>query len=212
MAFTSPIFRKLLIAAFLLMAGTLLGMNIYFIRFTVRLQTESLHRRLNVEADVLAGEAASVPPSALENWSREAQVRSHARVAIINPQGMVLADSLGTSNVSVSRADFVEVKKALQGATGISVRSDPELNQEQFYLAAPLVYQGRPGYALQLAAPMTDATSAAAALHEEIWIASLVALLLALGIAYFISRSFTRRVKKLKTFAENLGKTPSAQR
>ncbi|HET9178753.1 MAG TPA: ATP-binding protein [Terriglobia bacterium] len=212
MALTSPIFRKLLIASFLLMAGTLLGMNIYFIRFTAQLQTENIHRRLQVEAEVLAGEAATVPPSALENWSREAQVRSHARVAIIDPQGIVLADSQGISKGFASRADFAEVQKALQGTPGMAVRPDPELNQEQFYLAIPLVYQGKPAYALQLQVPLTDATSAAAALHNEIWIASLVALLLALAIAYFFSRSFTRRVKSLKTFAEDLDKTPSAQR
>lgn len=212
MALTSPIFRKLLIASFLLMAGTLLGMNIYFIRFTAQLQIENIHRRLQVEAEVLAAEAATVPPSALENWSREAQVRSHARVAIIDPQGIVLADSQGTLNGSASRADFAEVQRALQGTPGMAVRPDPELNQEQFYLAIPFVYQGKPAYALQLQVPLTDATSASAALHDEIWIASLVALLLALAIAYFFSRSFTRRVKSLKTFAENLDKTPSAQR
>ncbi|HEX5413463.1 MAG TPA: ATP-binding protein [Terriglobia bacterium] len=41
------------------------------------------------------------------------------------------------------------------------------------------------------------------------WVAALVALLFALGFAYFLSRSFTRRVKNLKAFAENLDKIPS---
>lgn len=52
--------------------------------------------------------------------------------------------------------------------------------------------------------------SATAALHGEIWVAALLALLFALAIAYFFSRSFTRRVRNLKTFAENLDKMPSA--
>ena len=42
------------------------------------------------------------------------------------------------------------------------------------------------------------------------WVAALVALFLAVGIAYFFSRSFTRRVKSLKAFAENLDQAPSA--
>jgi two-component system phosphate regulon sensor histidine kinase PhoR len=206
MALTSPIFRKLLIAAFLLMAGTLLGMNVYLTRFTIQLQTENIHRRLKAEAEILADEAATIPPSKLEQWSRRSQVRARAHVAIIDPQGIVLADSREPSSVSASRSDLVEVQEALQGTTGISVRSDPDLNQELYYLAVPFRYQGKPGYALQLAVPLTDVKSATEALHAEIWLASLVALLVALGIAYFFSRSFTRRVNSLKFFAENLDK------
>ncbi|HXH51563.1 MAG TPA: ATP-binding protein [Terriglobia bacterium] len=212
MALTSPIFRKLLVAAFLLMAGTLLGMNIYLTRFTIQLQTENIHRRLRAEAEILAGEAATIPPSKLENWSRESQGRAGARVAVIDPQGIVLADSQEPSVVSASRADLAEIQKALQGSTGVSVRPDPDLNQELYYLAVPFRYQEKPGYALQLAVPLTDVKSATEALHNEIWVASLVALLLALGIAYFFSQSFTRRVNSLKMFAENLDKTPSVGR
>jgi two-component system, OmpR family, phosphate regulon sensor histidine kinase PhoR len=212
MALTSPIFRKLLVAAFLLMAGTLLGMNVYLTRFTIQLQTENIHRRLRAEAEILAGGAATVPPSNLEAWSRESQARARARVAVIDPQGIVLADSQEPSVVSASRADLAEIQKALRGNTGISVRPDPGLNQEIYYLAVPFRYQEKPGYALQLAVPLTDVKSATEALHDEIWVASLAALLLALGIAYFFSQSFIRRVNSLKMFAENLDKTPSVGR
>jgi two-component system, OmpR family, phosphate regulon sensor histidine kinase PhoR len=212
MALTSPIFRKLLMAAFLLMAGTLLGMNVYLTRFTIQIQTENIHRRLRAEAEILASEAASIPPSRLEGWARQSDARAHAHVAVIDPQGVVLADSREPSNVSTSRSDLADVQTALQGTTGMSVRSDPVLNEELYYLAVPLRYQGQPGYALQLAAPLTDVKTATRDLHDEIWIASLVALLLALGIAYFFSRSFTRRVNSLKDFAENLDRLPSAGR
>jgi two-component system, OmpR family, phosphate regulon sensor histidine kinase PhoR len=212
MALTGPIFRKLLIAAFLLMAGTLLGLNFYLTRFTVQLQTENIRRRLKAEAEILADEAATVPPSKLQRWSSQSQARAHAQVVVIDPQGVVLADSRDPSNISASRSDLDEVQKAIGGDTGMSVRSDRVLNEELYFLAVPLHYQGRPGYALQLAVPLTDIKAATEALHNEIWVASLVALLLALGIAYFFSRSFFRRVNNLKAFAENLDKTTSPER
>ena len=212
MALTSPIFRKLLIAAFLLMAGTLLGMNVYLTRFTIQLQTENIHRRLKAEAEILAGEATATSPAKLEQWCQQAQARAHAQVTVIDPQGIVLADSKDPSNVSTNRSELAEVRKALQGTIGISVRRDPDLNQELYYLAVPIRYQGQPGYALQLAVPLTDVKAATETLHNEIWVASLVALLFALGIAFFFSRSFTRRVNALKIFAENLDKTPSGER
>ena len=212
MALTSPIFRKLLTAVFLLMAGTLLGLNFYLTRFTVRLQTESIQRRLRAEAEILAEEAAKVPPSKLEQWARQSQARTHAQVAVIDPQGVVLADSTQPLKGLPTRAGLAEVHKALQGSVGTSVRRDGALNEELYYLAVPLRYQDHPGYALQLAGPLTDVKTATQALHGEIWTASLAALLLVLGIAYFFSRSFTRRINNLKAFAEDLDKTTSARR
>jgi two-component system phosphate regulon sensor histidine kinase PhoR len=212
MALTSPIFRKLVVAAFLVMAGTLLGLNFYLTRFTVHLQTENIQRRLQAEAEILANEVATVPLSKLEDWCRRSQARAHASVAVIDPQGIVLADSREPSSVSASRSGLAEVRKALQGTTGTSVRPDPKLDQELYYLAAPLRYQGRPGYALQLAVSLDDVEMATEGLHNEFWVASLIALLLALGTAYFFSRSFTRRVNTLKAFAEDLDKRPAAGR
>ena len=212
MTLTSPIFRKLLLAVFLLMAGTLLGLNFYLTRFTVRLQTDNIQHRLRFEAGILAGEAARVPPSKLEQWARQSETRAQAQVAVIDPQGVVLADSRQPLKGLPARADLAEVQKALRGTTGTSVRRDSALNEESYYLAVPLRYQDQPGYALQLSVPLTDVQTATEALHGEIWVASLVALLLALGIAYFFTRSFARRVNNLKGFAENLDKTASAGR
>jgi two-component system phosphate regulon sensor histidine kinase PhoR len=209
MALSSPIFRKLLITLFLLMAGTLLGLNFYLTRFTVHLQTKNLRRRLQSEAEILANEVATVPPSKLGQWALESQARAQAELAVIDPQGIVLADSREDSSEPASRVGLIEVQKALQGTIGISVRSDPILNQKFCYLAMPLRYQGKPGYVLQLAVPLTDVRSATESLHDEIWLASLVALLVAMMIAYFFSLSFTRRIDTLKAFAENLDKRPA---
>jgi two-component system phosphate regulon sensor histidine kinase PhoR len=212
MALTSPIFRKLMIAAFLLMAGILLGLNFYLTRFSVQIQTQAIERRLRAEAQILAEEVATVPPSKLEHWSQQSQTRAQARIAVIDPQGAVLADSTDPSAISSSRSGLTEVQKALQGATWTSIRPDPVVNEELYYLAIPLRYQGQPGYVLQLAAPLTEVKTASETLRSEIWVASLIALPLALGVAYFLSRSFTRRISNLKAFAENLDKAPTAER
>lgn len=212
MALTSPIFRKLVVAAFLLIAGTLAGLNFYLTRFTVRLQTENIQRRLKADADLLAAQASVIPQAKLQQWSRQSQKRAHVHVAVIDPRGNVLADSSEPSSVSSSRSDLAEVQKALQGTAGTSVRPGPRLTRKFYYLAVPFRYQGQPGYALQLSAALADVSSATAVLHREMLVASLIALLLALGIAWLFSRSFTRRVNSLKVFAENLDKEPSAER
>ena len=212
MPLTSPIFRKLLMAAFVLMAGTLLGLNFYLTQFTVKLQTENIQKRLRTEAEILAGDLASVPRSDLDKWARQSAARARAHVAVIDPQGIVLADSRDPGNVSSSRADLAEVRSALTGSVGTAVRTEVALHEDYFYLAVPLRYLGQPGFALQLSVPLTDVRTATKALHREIWIATLIALFLALVIAYLFSRSFTRRVNSLKLFAEQLDKVPTGER
>jgi len=212
MPLTSPIFRKLLMAAFVLMAGTLLGLNFYLTQFTVKLQTENIQKRLRTEAEILAGDLASVPRSDLDKWARQSAARARAHLAVIDPQGIVLADSRDPGNVSSSRADLAEVRSALTGSVGTAVRTEVALHEDYFYLAVPLRYLGQPGFALQLSVPLTDVRTATKALHREIWIATLIALFLALVIAYLFSRSFTRRVNSLKLFAEQLDKVPTGER
>jgi len=57
---------------------------------------------------------------------------------------------------------------------------------------------------LRLAVPLEDVDAAVAAVRWRILGASLAAAGLALGIAYFFSRSFTRRISRLRAFAEGL--------
>jgi uncharacterized membrane protein affecting hemolysin expression len=70
MAFRSPIFRKLLAAAFLLIAVTLVILNFYITRYTADREVQSVEQRLEAEARILQTEAANVPRAQLEDWAR----------------------------------------------------------------------------------------------------------------------------------------------
>ena len=66
MIFRSPIFRKLLASAFLLIAVTLGVLDFDITRFTARREVQSVEQRLEAEARILQTEAADVPRS--RNW------------------------------------------------------------------------------------------------------------------------------------------------
>jgi len=65
-------------------------------------------------------------------------------------------------------------------------------------------YQGQPDYVLRLALPMEELDAAVAAVRWRILEASLLASVIALGVAYYFSLTFTRRVVRLQSFAEGL--------
>lgn len=72
MTLRSPIFRKLLGSAVLLIGVTLLALDFYLTRYTARREVESVRRQLESIARVLAGEIPGVQQSELENWAKAA--------------------------------------------------------------------------------------------------------------------------------------------
>ncbi len=204
MTLSSPIFRKLLASAFLLITVTLLVLDLYLTRYTARQQVEDVQQRLEAEARILSGELRSVKPGQLERWSQDAGARAQARATVINPQGVVLADSQHDPETMENHANRPEIQQAIQRQVGASIRHSATLNRDLCYLALRIDYGGRPGFVLRLAVPVTDVDAAIAAVRWRTLGASLVAALVALGIAYFFSRTFTQRINRLQAFAESL--------
>ena len=204
MTLRSPIFRKLWTSAFLLIAIGLVSLDFYLTRYIGRHETESVQQRLSVEAHILAGELASPLPVPLEEWARGAGARAQARVTVINPVGVVLADSEHVPESMENHANRPEIREALRGAQGNSIRFSPTLGRNLCYLAIPLNYGQQTGHVLRLAVPLEDLDAAIAAVRWRIVGASVVAAMLVLGVAYFFSQSFTKRINRLRAFAEGL--------
>jgi len=200
----SPIFRKLFLSACLLIGAPLFVLDFYLTRYMARRQVESVEQRLAAQARILSAEATDVPATELEGWARAAGERAQARLTIIDPQGLVLADSQHDPETMENHAARPEVREARRSGTGSSIRHSATLNHDLCYLALGFTYRGQTGCVLRLAVPLEDVDAAVAAVRWRILGASLAAAGLALGIAYFFSRSFTRRISRLRAFAEGL--------
>jgi two-component system phosphate regulon sensor histidine kinase PhoR len=211
MVLSSPIFRKLLSSAFVLIALTLAVLDFYLTRYTSRHEVQEVQQRLTAEARVLADEAANLPLERMEEWAKSASLRAQARVTIIDPKGVVLADSDSDPKGMENHANRPEIQAAYQKRTGTAIRRSRTLGRDLCYVAIPLQYQGRSGYVFRLALPLENLDAAIAAVRWRILTASLVAVFAALLIAYFFSRSFTRRIARLRAFAEGLVKANFAE-
>ena len=211
MVFSSPIFRKLLASAFVLIALTLAVLDFYLTRYTGKHEVQEVEQRLTAEARVLAAEPSNLPLERMEEWAKSASLRAQSRVTVIDPQGVVLADSHDDPKGMENHADRPEIQAAYQNRTGSAIRRSRTLGRDLCYLAIPLQYQGRSGYVLRLALPLENLDDAIAAVRWRILTASLIAIFVALFIAYFFSRPFTRRIGRLRAFAEGLVKANFAE-
>src|SRR5579863_23372 len=204
MTLRSPLFRKLLTSAFLLIAATLLTLYFYLAAYTAERETQQVQGRLTAEGRILAGDLPAADGKALETWAKQVALRAEARVTVIDPKGVVLADSEHDPETMENHAGRPEIREAYAGRTGASIRHSTTLDRDLCYVALPLHYIGRGGFVLRLAVPIEELDTAVLSVRWRILLASLVALGLALVFSYFFSAAITRRIRRLQSFAENL--------
>ena len=210
MNFRSPMFRKLLISALLLIAVALVIVNFYLTRFTSSREIQSTEQRMQAEAQILQSEAQATPAPHFQDWARQAAQRSGTRVTLIDPQGVVLADSSQDPRQMENHAGRPEIQGAHREGVGQAVRYSSTINQDYCYVALRLTYHGQDGYILRLATSLDQVNASLGALRARIWWAGLWAGLLALIITGLFSRSYTQRVNRLRAYADGLvnGKSP----
>ena len=204
MPFSSSIFRKLFLSALALIGLTLVTVDFYWTRYAASQQGDALKLQLAAEARVLRGELDAVPRSGLEDWARAAEPRARARITIIDAAGGVLADSQHDPETMENHGQRPEVLEAYAGRIGAATRHSATIDRDLFYMALPLAYGGSTGLVLRLAAPQAELTEAVAAVRWRILEISAIAAALALAMAFWFSRAFTRRVRRLQRFADNL--------
>ncbi len=209
MTLRSPIFRKLLGSAIVLVGVTLFALDFYLTRYTAQREVESTRLRLATAARILAGEIPDAPGANLENWAMTAGARAHARVTLINPGGVVEADSQHDPETMENHSGRPEIREAISRGMGSSIRHSATLDRDLCYLAISFPYHGEPGFVLRLAVPLEDVQASVAAVRRRILAASVVAALIALAFAYFFSDSHTRRIARLRAFAEDLVHNPT---
>ena len=84
MVFSSPIFRKLLASAFVVIALTLAVLDFYLTRYTSKHEVQEVEQRLTAVARVLAAEPPNLPLEQMEEWAKSASVRAQSRVTVID--------------------------------------------------------------------------------------------------------------------------------
>ena len=209
--FHSPLFRKLLISTFLLIVATLLILDFFLTAYIGQREMQSVQHRLTVEARILSGEAPAIVPARLEDWAKQVAARAKARVTVVDPKGAVLADSEHDPETMENHANRPEIRLALAGQVGVAIRHSATLDRDLCYVAISFPYQSGASFILRLAVPLEELNTAVAALRWWMFEASLIALAVAMVIAYLFSVRFTRRVRRLQSFAENLVATRASE-
>jgi two-component system, OmpR family, phosphate regulon sensor histidine kinase PhoR len=125
-----------------------------------------------------------------------------ARVTIIRPDGVVLADSVAEPATMENHSNRPEVRDAAAGRVGTSSRFSFTLGHDMLYLAIPHTSGGRLTAIVRVAVPMTSLQHALNRFYRQLTAAGVVIALLTAAIAWFAARRISLPLEEIKQGAD----------
>lgn len=172
--------------------------------------------RSDIEARALLleekiAELAADDPVRLQDFCRRAGRRAATRITVVTADGTVLADSNENPAHMDNHAGRPELREALAGRTGSSLRFSKTLGQTMLYVAIPIQFLDRPPGALRLSVPATSLNSVLSSIHTRILLGSMLVVLLAGLFSLYIARRISRPLEEMKRGARRLARGETSQ-
>ena len=152
----------------------------------------------------------------LRRYTKNAGRKSNTRITVIMPDGLVVADSNEDPDSMELHHKRVEIRAALDGEIGSSLRFSRTLGQEMLYVALPLfedqevdsVFPAKADVEAVLRLSVTaDAIAVALTqISSKIIFGVLVFSLLAAAASLFVSRNITKPLEEIKKAAERFSR------
>lgn len=183
------IHRRLLLVFVLLLAVALVPSVLLLELWLAGAMRDQVRDTVSREATLLAAEYDRAPPADVGAWARGHEVRTGTRVGVLDSAGRLVADSspLGVDpSQKLDESGRPEVARAREGLLGSDIRRSG-LDRELLWVAVPLG-QTTPHAVLRVARPLETAERVVGRAEGAIIVGSLVALVVAFGMAFLVAR------------------------
>jgi two-component system phosphate regulon sensor histidine kinase PhoR len=192
---TGRIFAKLILTVTILLIVALVAADLLTSRVAEANYMQTLRRELIDKSRTLA----LVPEDTLRARVRDYAQAADARVTLISPPGVVLADSDANPDRMENHRNRPEVRAALHGSEGSSIRFSATLHVNFLYAAVPAPYG-----AVRLAAPLSRIGAQVNRLRGQVLLGTALAFVPAVLIAAILARQYSRRLGSIIHFAGKL--------
>ncbi|NBJ14202.1 MAG: cell wall metabolism sensor histidine kinase WalK [Dehalobacter sp. 4CP] len=126
------------------------------------------------------------------------------RVTVIDANGVVLGDSEQLPTLMENHLRRPEIQQAISEGLGIAERESTTLNTQMMYLALPVEKDGEIKGFVRLALPMTEITTALSKLWSMLFIALLMATVIAGVLGFKLSQRLTKPIQEMTAAAQNI--------
>ncbi len=168
-------------------------------KISERLRTNAL-----LVADILREQLRDGESNVIQEKVKSLASELGLRITVINPQGMVLGDSETDPSEMVNHSDRSEVIRAVKNGFGQSTRPSETLGYNMKYVAVRVGGDGDVVGVVRFAMPLSEVQLQMQAIYRAVLFGAAVALVIALTISYFVSKSMTSPIREMKEIAQRL--------
>lgn len=195
---TAKIFLKIIVGVLCVLVVALTSVDFLTSRVAYDTYTAMLHRELEEKGRMLALlHVDKLPPGHFTKLAHE----SGARLTFIDRSGRVLNDSEGNPQTMENHATRPEVVAAMNGRTGLDVRTSNTIGVMFMYVAVPAG-----AGALRIAVPLKDVNTKVNDIRKQLLAAVALAFLPAMILAAFIARYVSSKLATIIDYAGKLAR------
>ena len=193
--------RRITIAMVLIVFFCIGGLSTYLIRTFEHSYLDNLTEQLTNQALLVANTSkpyfSGADTNRMNELAQESAGAIGARITIIDRAGTVLGDSEENPVDMENHANRPEIREALAGKAGSSIRFSSTLGFDMLYVAVPVSSDGQYSGVVRVSLPLSEIKQEVTRIQWTVVLAALIALAIAFLIAFWLSHSITDPIKKL---------------
>ncbi|MGD9899291.1 MAG: two-component system histidine kinase PnpS [Calditrichaceae bacterium] len=175
--------------------------NFYFRQASLDLKSEAVMLEPTVNSLLELGERG-----ALESTIRSLGRKTGTRITVILPNGKVIADSDEDPEIMDNHMDRPEIKQALAGNSGSSIRFSYTLDANLMYVAIPVKRENQTIALVRVSAHLTSIENALIEIQKKIAFSGLLIAFITTFISLLIARKISAPVEEMTRGVEHFAK------
>ncbi len=175
-------------------------------RFIVEETTQELNTRAAILQDDFTAWVRAGDTARIEQECKSIGLMAATRITVILPDGTVAGDTDEDPAQMENHSTRPEIRSAMEGVAGKSIRYSTTVRKRMLYLAVPLRENSKTIGVLRVSLPLTAMSQAAGAYQHAIIVAGLVAALAAALVSAVVSRRISRPLEDMKEGAQRFAR------
>lgn len=174
--------------------------------------SEKLKSNATLVGDILKDDLVEGRYEEIQRQTRRLADKLDLRITVLDKTGKVLGDSEKESSLMESHGDRLEIAEAVENGFGQSIRFSDTLNYNMKYVAVRVGQGDSVLGVVRFALPLSEVQLEIRLIYRVVLFGAIAAVMIAMVVAYFVSRSITLPVRQMKETAERIAKGDFSRR
>jgi signal transduction histidine kinase len=168
--------------------------------------TDKLQSNAVLVGDILTGDLLEHNNGAVQEKIEALAEKLDLRITVIDKQGKVLGDSDEDPALMENHNDRPEIIKAVENGFGQSTRFSDTLEYNMKYVAVRVKNSGDLLGFVRFSLPFSEVQLQLQLIYRTVLFSAIVAIIIALTVAYLLSRSITLPISRMQDAAQRIAK------